>query len=797
MPVTLPRLLAGTLLLGIHIAALAQSDDVLPGLVATYRDANASVRLTVPAAQFFLEPQESVHPSIRPDFTAEWTGLLLVLAAGNYRFDSGAAEVAVDGRAVSAAPMTLAAGRHPLRIRYRRPPGPAQLLLWWQGERFAREPIPSSAFSHRQAETISREDALAEQGRWLAEELGCVNCHRSASSSLEGRLAADLTAAGSRLDPRWLYRWLENPQSFRPGAVMPAISDESQRRDVAAYLSSLRAPPAAPARARKGASGGVANGTELYGLLGCAACHQQESLALDGMASKTTLGPLSEYLKDPVRFDPGGRMPSFFLRDEEASALAAYLLESRNTAFEQPWTAGDPQRGKALVESLGCLACHALRDAGPLQNRQVSPLLEKLSGDGECRGTHYRLSPPQREALRAFLTRYRRQPDVSPAPVHQLYGRLEQLRCAACHALDHLRPPVALAEAAPPLTDAGAKLRTGWIEQVMTKRQRSRRWLELRMPEYGPGHSKTLAVAFAKAAGMEPGDGPAAPAATEAHRTRGAGMIGADPRRSGLACIGCHDWGSYKSLGEEAPQLIDITRRLRWDWYYRWMLDPARILSGTSMPNYFGSLDPKRAGESILSLWAALSLGDKMPVPEGLETGKGTTDAEALPVPEKEPIVVRWDMPEATPAAIAVGLPGGVSYCFDAGESRLRYAWRGGFLDLTATLTRKTDANRLTPTAKLIGEVFYRSEAFPWRVGGPDRVPQARFRGYQLVGGYPQFHYQVAGVDVYERIVPTSDKKSLTRDFRLPRVDQEVWFIDGQLRKRLPQGQDVTFQVTP
>ena len=340
-------------------------------------------------------------------------------------------------------------------------------------------------------------------------------------------------------------------------------------------------------------------------------------------------------------------------------------------------------------------------------------------------------------------------------------------------------------------------MRTGWIEEVMTKRQRSRRWLELRMPEYEPGHSKTLAVAFAKAAGREPGDGPAAPVATEAHRTWGAGMIGTDPRRSGMACIGCHDWGSYKSLGEEAPQLIDITRRLRWDWYYRWMLDPARILSGTSMPNYFGSLDPKRAGESILSLWAALSLGDKMPVPEGLETGKGAADAEALPVPEKEPIVVRWDMPDATPAAIAVGLPGGVSYCFDAGESRLRYAWRGGFLDLTATLSRKTDAHRLTPTAKLIGEIFYRSAAFPWRVGVPDTFPRARFRGYRLVGGYPQFHYEVAGVEVYERIVPTGDKKGLTREFRLARVDREMWFVDGSVRKRIPQGQNVEFQVTP
>src|SRR5262249_45004498 len=156
---------------------------------------------------------------------------------------------------------------------------------------------------------------------------------------------------------------------------------------------------------------------------------------------------------------------------------------------------------------------------------------------------------------------------------------------------------------------------------------------------------------------------------------------------------------------------------------YRWILNPARIVSGTSMPNYFSSMERRTADGIVNALWSAMSLGERMPVPAGF-TAAGANDPEARPTPGAAPIVVRWDMPEATPAAIAVGMPGKISYCFDAGESRLRYAWRGGFIDLSETLVKKTDKNKMTPTAALIGDIFYRSDGFPIRVGAVDRVPQ-------------------------------------------------------------------------
>ena len=169
-------------------------------------------------------------------------------------------------------------------------------------------------------------------------------------------------------------------------------------------------------------------------------------------------------------------------------------------------------------------------------------------------------------------------------------------------------------------------------------------------------------------------------------------------------------------------------------------------------------------------------------------------------------------MPEATPAAIVVGLPGGISFCFDAGESRLRYAWRGGFVDMTGTLYEKRDREtRLTRTAELIGEIFYRSDGFPFRINDLQYLPQRRFRGYRLVDGHPEFHYQVEGVDVYERITANESGPGIVRGFRVAEVDRPMWLLaatgsgysilsslpaaaDGKFR--IPLGRDVTFTMT-
>ena len=761
----------------------AAADDLRPGLLATYSDGNHTVRLIVPTPNFYLEPQESVHPALGSDFQAEWSGTLSVLQTGIYTFECDA-QVYIYANEVTGKLVQLESGRHYIFIRFRRKPGVARVLLQWKSSNFALEPVPSSLFSHRPPATAGNEDATVERGRTLVEELGCVNCHTTESPSLAKRYGPHLTGLGQRVNPQWLYRWLEDASKYRAGAVMPTMLDAQERRDVTSYLSALKERDR-PAQALKTSRQDINRGRQLYGTVGCGACHQQPGLSLEGIGSKTTIAPLADYLKDPSRFDPSGRMPSMMLSETEASQLASFLTESRNPAFERPWEAGDPLRGKALVVSKGCLACHVLNDSAPLANGQTAPRLEKLSPERGCLANdpkgvpHYRLGADQRLAIRAFLRSYQHA-DRSPAPVYTFRRTLEQLRCVACHQIDNQAPTGSPAEAAPPLTDTGAKLRTGWITEVLTNRKRVLSGIALRMPHYNADAVTSLINGFAKASGVEPGDGMPAPPASNAARTRGVQKLGFNVKNGGMACLGCHDWGEFKSQGEQGPQLMSVAERLRYDWFQRWMLDPVRILSGTSMPNYFRSMKRDEANSVIHSLWAAMAMRETMPLPEGVKRAGGVLGSEESPVPTREAIVIRWDMPEATPAAIAVGMPDGISYCFDAGESRLRYAWLGGFVDMSGTLHKKVDENKLTPTAKLIGEIFYRSDEFPIRIGTLDHIPARQFRGYRLIEGYPQFHYQVDGIDVYERIVPAKSKKGLTREFTIGRVDRPMWLLAGR-----------------
>ena len=125
----------------------------------------------------------------------------------------------------------------------------------------------------------------------------------------------------------------------------------------------------------------------------------------------------------------------------------------------------------------------------------------------------------------------------------------------------------------------------------------------------------------------------------------------------------------------------------------------------------------------------------------------------------------------ASPAAVAVALPGEVSYCWDAGTSYLRFAWTGGFLDNSDLWKGKGDAE-----AKVVGDIFFRSTSgFPFRIGDKDPEKVA-YKGYRLINRYPEFHYRIDGTDVYELIRPKSDSSGLERSFRIPEASASVTF---------------------
>ncbi len=141
----------------------------------------------------------------------------------------------------------------------------------------------------------------------------------------------------------------------------------------------------------------------------------------------------------------------------------------------------------------------------------------------------------------------------------------------------------------------------------------------------------------------------------------------------------------------------------------------------------------------------------------------------------KLPALYRTFMPDAGPAAIAVGLPGNLSYCWDAGTCQLRYAWAGGFVDNTDQWDGK--GQKLT---KIVGDIFYRNpagnkaESIPIRPA--DGSSEVRYRGYQLVNRYPEFMYSVGATTIRELITPMTGKRGLVRKFTLPAATGALTF---------------------
>ena len=608
-------------------------------MAARYEDGRHRVHLVTPTPNFYLEEGESLHPSLDPGFQAEWEGFLSILETGRYRFEGGG-QLEVGGKKVGSEAVTLGAGRHRIRLRYRRLPGPAQLRLRWESEHFSLEPVPSRVLFHEPESAPGADQNRVERGRDLVENLGCVSCHESGSESLERRRGPDLSAAAG-LNPAWLHEWLVDPAAVRSEATMPALLDAEAARDVTAFLTS-RPITALPNRETDRSGVDAGRGRDLYLSLGCTACHTAESYSLDGVGSKLTVAGLAHYLKDPFRHHPGNRMPSLHLDDEEALQIAAYLAGSAPRSPEQSIPDGNSARGEELIRSRGCLSCHRLEAREPATVPVLPHSVASLSLDAGCLAEdpgptlpRYRLDGEQRAAIRDFLRLQERFPDISPAPVYDFYRRVRRLRCTACHVMDHFGG--GQAAGAPVLTAAGEKLRLEFLEEALLGKVRLRSWISLRMPRFPRNQVEPLIHGFAQASGLDP-SAPAVESVTSQQDThRGLTLLGRDTEGKSLGCISCHDWADYRAQGEKAPQLAEAAHRLRYPWYRRFMLNPARILSGTSMPEHFTDIAPEEREESIQRIWGALGVGS------GRSFSRRDGSAARSLDGRKPPGSVRWD----------------------------------------------------------------------------------------------------------------------------------------------------------
>ena len=167
------------------------------------------------------------------------------------------------------------------------------------------------------------------------------------------------------------------------------------------------------------------------------------------------------------------------------------------------------------------------------------------------------------------------------------------------------------------------------------------------------------------------------------------------------------------------------------------------------------------------------------------ENAKQSTDPTAFPLTEERngtivrtldhPIVYRTYLPEASSRAIAVGLPGGISYAFDAQACKLLYFWEGGFLDFEKSWTGHGGWY-----SKLIGKKFFEASTnFPIRIGSM-KSPKVRFLGYRTDGEIPTFNYLVNGVSVDQAIGYQSKNRTIELYFQIPDAEGPIYFDSGE-----------------
>jgi mono/diheme cytochrome c family protein len=474
-----------------------------------------------------------------------------------------------------------------------------------------------------------------------------------------------LLKISAKVDPSWMVRWIENPHKFRPRTRMPNFElKQDDAVAIAAYIWSsakeegdkwLKDHPL-PAGFREGESNQAARGKKLVETIGCKGCHgfaegefstplgKEKDLVpnLKDISAKTSTQWIYHWIKEPRAYEPGTKMPSLRLSDDEAMAITAYLatLGSKGEEIagiqEKLADAKNIKRGESLVRKWGCFGCHDIKGMekesriGAELTTFGSKTVEELAFGNRTDvphtwddWTYHKLKSPRGyaterveqlmpqfnladediKALRILLGGFRERKvghrylaDQGARVQQVVEGRrlMQQYNCVGCHEIEkrggfvkkYYENP---ASAPPPLNGEGEKVQSNWLFGFLKAPFPLRPWLEIRMPTFGfsDEHATQLVNYFNGLSKVEQpfiyiDDKRIPPEHIEAARQLTAPDY--------FNCFSCHVRGGKNPEGPQegwAPDLAMARQRLNPNWIAKWIQDPQKIQPGTKMPSFY------------------------------------------------------------------------------------------------------------------------------------------------------------------------------------------------------------------
>ncbi len=207
-------------------------------------------------------------------------------------------------------------------------------------------------------------------------------------------------------------------------------------------------------------------------------------------------------------------------------------------------------------------------------------------------------------------------------------------------------------------------------------------------------------------------------------------------------CSACH----LPDTMQVGPSMIEIAKLYKGkpDEFIKWCNEPQHKRKGSiQMPSM------AHVGNDNLKLILAHIEKSTRGLTE--KKVKGSDKFSSSPSLRKRPLVQRIFMPNASPAAIAVALNDDLHFCWDAGPCRLRYLWKGDFID--GWPYWRANGNSF---AKINGNILLTETQSP--LPTPQKT---KFLGYSLNKGIPTFKYTLDGKPFTETLTPAKDGKNL------------------------------------